>query len=71
MSGGWGGVGELLTPIGLALWIQDDGYRSGNALVLCTECFTKSEVELLISVLRDNFGLASNIQELSLPRTSV
>lgn len=56
-------IGELLTPIGLALWIQDDGYRNGNALVLCTECFTKSEVELLISVLRDNFGLTSNIQE--------
>lgn len=56
-------IGELLTPIGLALWIQDDGYRSGNGLVLCTECFTLAEVELLISVLRDNFGLTSNIHE--------
>jgi hypothetical protein len=71
-------IGELLTPIGLALWIQDDGSRDGNGLVLCTECFTlslsllmnlfsrrreRSEVELLISVLRDNFGLTSTIRE--------
>ena len=56
-------IGELLTPIGLALWIQDDGSRSGNGLVLCTECFTLSEVELLRSVLRDNFGLTSTIRE--------
>lgn len=72
-------IGELLTPIGLALWIQDDGSRDGNGLVLCTECFTlslsllmhlcrlrrkRSEVELLRSVLRDNFGLTSTIWEL-------
>ena len=56
-------IGELLTPIGLALWIQDDGHKDGNGLVLCTECFTLTEVELLISVLRDNFGLTSTIRE--------
>jgi len=56
-------IGDLLTPIGLALWIQDDGTRNGNGLVLCTECYTLAEVELLICVLRDNFGLKANIQK--------
>ena len=52
-----------MTPIGLALWIMDDGYRADNGLVLCTECYTLAEVELLIKVLRDNFELESTIQK--------
>ena len=28
-----------------------------NTVFLCTECFTETEVDLLISVLFDNFGL--------------
>jgi hypothetical protein len=50
-------IGELLTPIGLAYWCQDDGYKDHNGFVLCTDSFSKSEVEFLIEVLQTNFGL--------------
>jgi hypothetical protein len=55
-------IGELLTPIGLAFWIMDDGSYSlanGN-LILCTDSYTSSEVDLLMKVLKDNFGIYSN-----------
>lgn len=31
----------------LALWIMDDGSRTGKALKLCTNCFTYQECKLL------------------------
>jgi hypothetical protein len=48
---------EILTPIGLAHWIMDDGYKSGNGLVLCTESFSTEEVNLLKNILELKFGL--------------
>lgn len=38
-----------LTPLMLAVWYQDDGYISNNsrAIFLATDCFTKSDCELL------------------------
>ena len=30
----------------LALWIMDDGFKSGNGICLSTESFTLAEVEL-------------------------
>ena len=54
-------IGELLTPIGLAHWIMDDGYKDGKGVVLCTDSFTLSEVNLLIDVLKLNFGLDAKI----------
>ena len=41
--------------------IMDDGYKSGNAVVLCTDSFTLDEVHLLVSVLKDNFDLIATI----------
>ena len=55
-------IEELLTPIGLALWITDDGFKYGNGIVLCTESFTLAEVELLKKVLEFTFGLTVTIQ---------
>jgi hypothetical protein len=50
-------IGELITPIGLAIWIMDDGYKNNKGIVLCTDSFTLSEVNLLIEVLKFKFGL--------------
>jgi len=52
-------IGELLTARGLAYWIIDDGCRASSGLNLCTDSFTKEEVELLIKVLKKNFDLDS------------
>jgi hypothetical protein len=52
-------IGELLTPLSLAYWICDDGtFVSGrNITYLCTESFLESDVDSLLSVLSDKFGL--------------
>ena len=55
-------IDKLLTPIGLAHWIMDDGFKSGKRVVLCTESFTLEEVELLKKVLESKFELKVSIQ---------
>jgi hypothetical protein len=52
-------IGELLTPIGLAYWIADDGFfnKKGKTVVLSTDSYTLDEVNLLLQVLTDKFGL--------------
>ena len=55
-------IEELLSPVGLALWIMDDGFKYGNGIGLCTESFTLAEVELLKKVLEFKFGLTVTIQ---------
>lgn len=39
---------------------MDDGCAQGNAVVLCTDSFTLSEVELLCNVLQTKFGLEAH-----------
>lgn len=54
-------IGTLLTPIGLAQWIADDGFfRCG--LYLQTNSYTKEEVLLLIEVLKVKFSIESKIR---------
>nr|QVG61568.1 hypothetical protein [Rhizoctonia sp.] len=50
---------ELLTPLGLAYFISDDGTfsKSNQIIKLCTEGFTESGVDLLIQVLENKFNL--------------
>ena len=50
-------IGELLTPVGLAYWVMDDGGKSRNNFYLNTDSFSLDEVELLIKVLKENFDL--------------
>jgi ubiquinol-cytochrome c reductase cytochrome b subunit len=47
----------LLSPIALAFWIIDDGYKHGSGLVICTDCFTIDEVIRLINVLMIRYRL--------------
>lgn len=51
-------IAEIFTPLTLALWIMDDGFKHGNGVGLCTECYTLLEVQLLMRILTDKFGLA-------------
>jgi len=50
---------DLLTPYGLAYWISDDGNfnKKGKTVVLSTDSYTLEEVNLLLQVLTDKFGL--------------
>lgn len=56
-------IAELLKPIGLAHWIQGDGYWDNGHLKLCTDNFTKEEVLMLIDILNKNFGLKASINK--------
>ncbi len=51
---------ELLNPLGLALWIMDDGYWN-NTVFLCTDNFTLEEVNKLIIILESKFALKATI----------
>lgn len=52
-------IGDLLTPLGLAYLICDDGCwdKTHKRIVLCTNCFSLEEQNLLIGVLNDKFNL--------------
>jgi len=52
-------IGDLLTPLGLAYLICDDGSFSKETkfVVLCTDSYLESDVDSLISVLSNKFEL--------------
>jgi hypothetical protein len=54
-------IEELLTPLGLAYLICDDGSYNQGGVYLNTQSYTKAEVELLAKVLTDKFNLKCTI----------
>jgi hypothetical protein len=54
-------IADLLTLEGLCHWICDDGYWHGNGVLLCTNAFTKEEVDLLVKALYDNYNFKCTI----------
>jgi ubiquinol-cytochrome c reductase cytochrome b subunit len=55
-------IDEYLTPLALAIWIMDDGTKSGSSLKFATNSFTYSECLLLVKVLYDNFNIKASVQ---------
>lgn len=51
-------ITELLTARGLAYWLMGDGYYAQNKVFICTDSFTLGEIDLLLNVLTNKFGLA-------------
>ena len=56
-------IESTLTPLGLAHWIQGDGYWADNTIYLCTDNFTYEEVNLLIKALKNQFGLIASLNK--------
>jgi hypothetical protein len=54
-------IGELITPLGLAYWLCDDGGWDKNSTRLHTNSYTLDEVNLLVQALNDKFGLKCSI----------
>lgn len=55
---------KLLTPIGLAYWIMDDGgITAYKQTVLHTRSFCKKEVLFIMEILKKNFNLETRIEE--------
>ena len=53
-------IGELLTPLGLAYWICDEGSfnQKHKCIKIATNSYTLQEVDLLLGVLRSKFNLS-------------
>lgn len=64
-------IGEYLTPLALAVWIQDDGGKASAGLKIATNCFTIQEVEYLCSVLNDKYKLNSRSQSAGAPNQNI
>nr|YP_009445558.1 LAGLIDADG endonuclease [Bipolaris cookei]ATV95718.1 LAGLIDADG endonuclease [Bipolaris cookei] len=57
-------LSTLLTARGLAYWIMDDGGKSVyNQTILHTRSFMLEKVKYLQSVLSENFGLVTRLEE--------
>lgn len=56
---------DLLTPLGLAYWIADDGCfcKRDRRMILATNSFTLVEVNLLAKSLADKFNLVCSINK--------
>lgn len=50
-------IAHELTPLGLAVWIMDDGSYSRGAMDISTYSFTLSEINLLCTILKKKFGI--------------
>jgi len=56
-------IGNLLTPLGLAVWLMDDGSRDKGCMRISSHSFTYSEHQRLQEILRAKFGIKCNIQK--------
>ena len=56
-------IDDLINSVSLAFWIAGDGYydKTQNSCFICTNNFTKSEVEKLIFSLKKNLDLLSTV----------
>lgn len=54
---------NLLTPIGLAFWIMDDGSRQNDGLHLSVYSFDSESVDRLLKTLREKFNLKCSIHK--------
>lgn len=55
-------IGNYLTPLALAIWIMDDGSKSGKGLKFSTNSFSYNDCLILVKALNDNFNLKATIQ---------
>jgi predicted transcriptional regulator len=46
-----------LEPLGIAVWFMDDGYISGDAYHLSTNCFTDEDLDLIIEMFKNKFDI--------------
>ncbi len=53
----------LVSPLSLAVWYMDDGFRRRdcNSLYLCTSAYTKKEHILLLETLKMNFNIDAKV----------
>lgn len=53
---------DLLDVKAFALWFMDNGGKSGQGAILCTDGFTLEDLDLLQKTLKEKFGFITTIQ---------
>lgn len=61
----------LLSPIGLAIWLMDDGGRVGSGVKFATNNFSYEDCVLLSNVLFEKFNLRTSLQSAGVPNQYV
>lgn len=59
-------IRRWLTPLALAVWFMDDGSiksKHHRALILNTQCFSRSELALLQQALQANFAIEAKVRK--------
>lgn len=58
-------IEELLTPLGLAYWISDDGYydKKNKRVIISTDSYTLDEVNALLKALTEKFNLSCYVNK--------
>ena len=54
---------NYFTPFSLAIWIMDDGTNQNGHIKLCTDSFTKKDIEWLQDLLLNKLNIKSNLHE--------
>lgn len=52
---------NLLTPLALAIWYMDDGYKVGKSYGFSTNCFDKNDIEKISLYLLNKYNLKTTI----------
>lgn len=55
-------IEELLTPLGLAIWIMDDGGKNSCGMTLSTYCFSMKDIILLQKAFYTKFDIETSVQ---------
>jgi hypothetical protein len=57
-------IETILTPVSFALFLMSDGtfHKTKHIVKLCTNNFTKAEVELLSKAILNKFGIESKLE---------
>lgn len=58
-------IGKYLTPLALAIWIQNDGGKVSAGLKIATNCYTLQEVKFLCTIINEKYQLEARPQKAS------
>ena len=56
----------ILTPVGLAYWIMDDGGFTGSGLKIYTNAFSQDELKFLVEALDTKFSIEASVHKSSI-----
>jgi hypothetical protein len=56
-------IGNLLTPRALAVWFMDDGCMTSSSAIFNTQCFSRTEQEILRAWFQNSLGIETKFNK--------